>query len=409
MSQRRSVRIVATLLLAATALAPGSVKAQPQPARQPAAPADDALKAAPPLTRLFAQDAYTEYALLDDPSSAAFRILFMPLETRAGATILINGTRHGSEGGEVSVWDPRTGKPLKFEYIGGSEALSRKIPGNFTPEDHYIVAQLPRPVPEGGEGRVLIEKTYKDARTYYPEGPSDIVWVRALGAQRFGVILPKGYSLVSANIASQMMILPDGRLKLALTNPSGGGSPITIRARKTNTGFVGNAIADKVYDDTKTLYDLGDPETHTFRVEQTGSDYRKGDKARLDILSHVPLQDLQVIDLDTAKPLQVVREGSLAAAKLEVPIVEDKQSARLKVSGRAQDAAYRVENGDLVFERTLRGPRNTVLLPAGWEVAGASQPATVGTFRGRAFLAFINHQAEDAMKVQIRARKRPES
>lgn len=144
-------------------------------------------------------------------------------------------------------------------------------------------------------------------------------------------------------------------------------------------------------------------------MEQTGSDYRKGDKARLDILSYVPLRDIQVIDLDTAKSLPVSDEGNPAAAKLEVPIVEDKQSARLKIMGRAQDAAYRVENGDLVFERTLRGLRNTVLLPAGWEVAGASQPTTAGTFGGRAFLAFINHQAEDAMKVQIRARKRPES
>lgn len=159
-------------------------------------------------------------------------------------------------------------------------------------------------------------------------------------------------------------------MKLALANPSGGGSPITIRAKKTGTGFVGNKIADKVYDDMKTLYDLGEPDTHAFKVEQTYSDSRKGEKARLDVMSYVPLQDLKVIDLDTAKPLETLKEGSGTVAKLEVPIADDKQSAHLRVSGRAQDPAFLVENGDLVFERTLRGLRNTVLLPAGWDVSG---------------------------------------
>ena len=47
------------------------------------------------------------------------------------------------------------------------------------PENHAIRATLPIPVPEGGIGRVLIYKTYKDARTYMMHG-EDIVWVRSL-------------------------------------------------------------------------------------------------------------------------------------------------------------------------------------------------------------------------------------
>jgi hypothetical protein len=220
-------------------LLPLWTSAQQSRSPQTPAPADDTLWAAPPLTRLFALDAYTQYELLDDPNEHAFRIIYLPQETRPGATVLINGTRHGSDGGGIEVYDPRTGKPLKFEYIGGEEVRARKLPGQFVPEDHYIVAQLPRPVPVGGEGRVLIYKTYKDARTYYAEGPSNeaIVWVRSLSAMRFGVVLPRGYAFASANIASQVATLPDGRLKLSLTNPSGGGSPITIRARKTAATF----------------------------------------------------------------------------------------------------------------------------------------------------------------------------
>src|SRR5438270_513885 len=92
---------------------------------------EEAFKVAPPLTRLFALDAYTEYDLLDDASSNSFRIVFMPLETRPGSTHLINETRHGSDGGGVEVYDPRTGNPLKFEYLPGTEMMARKIPGTF--------------------------------------------------------------------------------------------------------------------------------------------------------------------------------------------------------------------------------------------------------------------------------------
>src|SRR5215472_8932612 len=116
---------------------------------------DGSLRPAPPLQRLFTQDAYTEYQILE-PGSEQFRIRFLPEETRAGATELVNATRGGSEGSDVEVYDPRTGKPLKFTYEHERD----------DPETHAIHAKLPIPVPEGGIGRVLIYKTYKDERTY---------------------------------------------------------------------------------------------------------------------------------------------------------------------------------------------------------------------------------------------------
>src|ERR1039458_4064694 len=48
---------------------------------------DGSLRPTPPLTRLFSQDAYTEYALLA-PGSEQFRIRYLPEETRPGATEL---------------------------------------------------------------------------------------------------------------------------------------------------------------------------------------------------------------------------------------------------------------------------------------------------------------------------------
>ena len=149
---------------------------------------DGSLRPSARLQRLFTQDSYTEYAILA-PGSEQFRIRFLTEETRAGATELVNATRGGSEGTDIEVYDPRTGKPMPFTY---------EVQG----ETHAIHAKLTMPVPAGGTGRVLIYKTYKDPRTYqvYNEANAaagiqagDISWVRSLSGYRLGVILPKGF------------------------------------------------------------------------------------------------------------------------------------------------------------------------------------------------------------------------
>ena len=384
-----------SLVLCALAVVPALVLAQrrgePNPFPGGTNP-DGSLRPTPPVTRLFTQDAYTEYAILA-PGSEAFRIRFLPEETRVGATELVNATRGGSEGSGIEVYDPRTGKPLTFTY---------QDEGSDT---HAIHAALPIPVPQGGVGRVLIYKTYKDPRTYTLHG-DDIVWVRSLSGYRLGVLLPKGFAFISSNVAAQVTTTADGLLKLAFANPSGQSNPVTIHARKTTATFPPRRDPDMFFDDVKTLYDLGAPETGTIKVEQTYSDYRKGDKAKLDSLAYLALQDLKVIDLDTAKAFAPVKAGADTVVTLGVPIVDDKQSAHLQITGTLKDPSYKAMNGDLVFERTLHGLRNTVLLPAGWDVAAVSQPGTIGTYEGRAFVALINLNAENNYKVAIRARKR---
>ena len=62
---------------------------------------------------------------------------------------------------------------------------------------------------------------------------------------------------------------------------------------------------------------------------------------------------------------------------------------------------------DGAFDRTVKGLRNTVLLPPGWEVASVSQSGTIGVYRGRAFVAFVNLNAENSHRVVITARRRP--
>jgi hypothetical protein len=356
--------------------------------------ADGSLRPAQPLTRLFTQDPYTEYSILE-PGSEQFRIRYLPEQARAGSTELVNATRGGSEGSGIEVYDPRTGKPLKFTY---------EQQGN-DPESHAIRATLPMPVPEGGIGRVLIYKTYKDPRTYMMNG-QDIVWVRSLAGYRLGVILPKGFAYLSSDVAAQLTTLPDGRLKIAFANPSGQSNPVTIRGRKTTASFTPLPYTDMFFDDIKTLYDLGAPDTHAIRVEQTYSDYRKGEKATLDSLEYLAPQDLKVVDLDTAKPFTPAKEGKQMVVKLDVPIVDDKQSAHLKITGALQDSGYKAQNGELIFDRTLHGLRNTVLLPAGWDISAVSQSGTIGVYQGRAFVALINLNGENNYRVTIHAHKR---
>jgi hypothetical protein len=394
LSRARTLGLVACAL----AIVPALIAAQrrggePNPFPGGTSP-DGSLRPTPPVTRLFTQDAYTEYALLA-PGSQEFRIRFLPEENRVGATELVNATRGGSEGSGVEVYDPRTGKPLKFTY---------QQEGN-DPENHAIHATLPTPVPEGGVGRVLIYKTYKDPRTYMMHG-DDIVWVRSLSGYRLGVLLPKGFAFISSNVAAQLTTTADGRLKLAFANPSGQSNPVTIHARKSSATFTPRQDTDMFFDDIKTLYDLDPPETSRVKVEQIYSDYRKGNKAKLDTLAYLALEDLKVIDLDTGKRLSAAREGSATLVKLDVPIVDDKQSAHLKITGTIKDPAYKVINGELVFDRTLHDLRNTVLLPAGWDVSAISQSATIGTYEGRTFVALINLNAENAYRVTILARKR---
>ena len=363
--------------------------------------ADGSLRPTGRLQRLFTQDAFTEYALLQ-PGSEQFRIRFFTEETRVGATELVNATRGGSEGTDVAVFDPRTGKPLPFTYEPEGDG-------------HAIHAKLTAPVPQGGIGRVLIYKTYKDARTYqsytepnatYGIQAGDISWVRSLSGYRLGVILPAGYRLLSSSIAAQMSTTPDGRLALHFANPSGLSNPFTIHARKTTTTFAPTPYVDMFLDDVKTLYDFGDPAAHRISVEQTYSDARTGTTLPIDLLSYAALGEVIVTDLDTAHPLPQSKKGGATVVTLEEPIINDKQSAHLRVTGTLTDAGYTVTAGELRFDRVVKGLRNSFLLPAGWEVSSVSQSGTIGQYQGRAFVALVNLNAENAYRVVITARKR---
>jgi hypothetical protein len=153
-------------------------------------------------------------------------------ETRAGARYHFNQIREGSEASDESVVDLASSKPLKFEVVTGAQAKTDSPDENFTPAGHYIKVHLAHPVSERGEYRLAIIKTYRDDKSYYFEGDL-IVFKRPLGIPRDSIVLPAGYEIVSCSVATQVLMEPDGRLKLAFVNPGSGGQlEVTIKAKK---------------------------------------------------------------------------------------------------------------------------------------------------------------------------------
>jgi hypothetical protein len=179
-------------------------------------------------------DTYTRYELLA-PDTHQFKIYYEVTETRVGARFHFNQIREGSEASDESVVDLATGKSLKFEVVTGAQAKIDSPTDNFPPTSHYIKVILAHPVPQGGEYRLAIIKTYKDDKSYYSEG-EQIIFKRPLGIPRDSIVLPVGYEVVSCSVATQVLTEADGRLKLAFVNSGSGGQlEVTIKARKLPT------------------------------------------------------------------------------------------------------------------------------------------------------------------------------
>jgi hypothetical protein len=129
--------------------------------------------------------------------------------------------------------------------------------------------------------------------------------------------------------------------------------------------------------------------------------------------------------LDTGEPLQTrfLRGREITEAGLDIgePVrpetevvlisfgpVEPGRSMRLRIAETYTDSArYRLEDGQLIWDRSLGRPSNAVVLPAGWYLTGSAVPATVSlTSDGRVRLDFVNPRL-DELQVLLTARRRP--
>jgi len=235
----RQVVAVASVLVSWTGAAAAGAPAAPgagAPAAATAAPAVTGLAA--PAAAAGAgdhqaqaeTDEYTRYELLQ-PDSSQFHILFEVTATSPGATAYFNPIRKGSEASGEAVVDRSSGKRLAFEVVNAEQARRSGLP-DADAGTSYLRIQLPRPVPAEGGVRLLIEKTYKDPKSYYRQGADRIVFARSLGIRRNAVVLPAGWELVSCNIPSQVLPEPDGRTAVSFMHAGPAAALVKIEGRK---------------------------------------------------------------------------------------------------------------------------------------------------------------------------------
>ena len=385
------------------------------------------------------EDDYTRYELLA-PDSAQFRILYEVTATTAGAPFFFNAIRKGSIATDERVADMMTGAPLKWEIVSGAQARQEGHP-TADLDTEWLKVHLARPVPKGGEGRVLIDKTYKDPKSYFRDGDT-IVFDRSLGIRRNAVVLPAGYRLVSCNVPSQVMSTPDGRVMITFMNPGPAAAPLVIRARPGLAPFTPKAstergasasvamasqsarLSDRAHQDREIVYFPQDPSTHAFSLYHDYTESRPGVGHYFNVVrAGSTVSNPSAVLLDTGEALKVetlngaeLKKRGLDAGEpvtdttqivvISFPPITAGQSARLRISETYTDPGrYLVDGDELVWDRAFGRPRNSVVLPAGWTVVASSIPGTVAPDAdGRQRLVFENNR-NDEIQVLIRARR----
>ncbi|HEX8233135.1 MAG TPA: hypothetical protein VF559_07315 [Caulobacteraceae bacterium] len=405
---RRALLLLAALVLGAPAAAP---------AQALDAPASMAVV-----------EAYTRYELLA-PGSGKFRILYEVTQTEPGAAWFFNPIRKGSVATDERVTDMATGKPLPFQVVGGEQARKDGY-AEADPTYDYIRVRLARPVPkDGGEGRILIDKTYADPKSYFTNG-AEIVFSRSLGVKRNAVVLPKGYRLASSNYPSQVLTTPDGRVMISFWNATPAEAPLVIRARPalpTEPPPSATDFDERAHQNRTIVYFLKEPETHAFELYHDYTETRAGRAAYVNVVREgSTVANPSGRNLDTGEPLkiEVLKGEAITRAGLEeedrpkvitprsevvvfrYPPLKPGETARLRLSETYTDpGSYTLTRDQLIWKRSLGRAANAVVLPPDWTLTGSSVPAVVSQITdGRTRLDFINPRLDEIAVTIVAAR-----
>ena len=387
-------------------------------------------------------DEYTRYELLST-ESGSFRISYEVTATTAGAKFFYNPIRKGSIASDESVYDAHLGTPLSFEVVSGAAARQDPLMPDADAATEYIRITLAAPVPQHGQARLLILKTYKDPKSYYLDGKA-LVFERPLGVRRNKIVLPPGYEVVGLTVPAQIRTEQDGRIAVSFLHAGDGAAPLKVRAvkdaqiaapkpptaqRSWESPFEGGTeeerLAERAHEDREIVYFLQQPETHAFSLYHDYTESRAGVNGYANVVRAGSVASHPgATNLDTGETLEA-REMSgaeLAASKINtgervpaaarvvvIPFkaVEKGQTLRLRISETyIAPVSYRREGDELVFDRSLGRPRNAVVLPSGWYCAFSAAPATVSQLPdGRVRLEYWGDRPE-AVQVLLKARRR---
>ncbi len=371
-------------------------------------------------------DAYTRYELLA-PGSAKFRIIYEVTATTPGAAYYFNPIRKGSVASDEHVSDRASGQPLAFDVVGSGVARAGGVRNPDTTQT-YIRVTLAHPVPaNGGEARVLIDKTYEDATSYFVRGDT-VIFSRPLGIKRNAVVLPAGYELTFCNYPSQVLLETDGRIAISFWNATPAEAPLLLRARPARRAAAASSVSsrldERAHQNRKIVYFLQQPETHAFNLYHDYTESRVGVSTYVnEVRAGSTVSRPSARNLDTGEELRweilrgdEIRRGGVQlpavtsateAVVFHFPTVRTGESVRLRMFETYSDSVrYTLVGDELVWDRSFGRPANAVVLPEGWLLTNSSIPATVTTTAdGRVRLDFINARP-DEIAVLITARRR---
>ncbi|MDX1394754.1 MAG: hypothetical protein R3195_10185 [Gemmatimonadota bacterium] len=406
--------------------------------------------AGPPVTAQAPQtqtDDYTRYELLE-PGSAGFRILYDVSATTPDARFYYNTIRVGAEEEVHGVTDLHTGRPLEWEVVDGAHARENGHP-RASPEGRYIKVTLARPVPDGGQARIRIDKTYWDHESYFEED-GDIVFDRSLGIRRNAVVLPAGYEPVGANYPVQVETEATGRIRLSFMSPGPGAVPLRITGRRLENGGpsgepprpgaervptsgggdpararVDYVVPERAFEDRDITYFLDQPGTSSFRLFHDYTESREGMDRYLNVVrAGSSASDPEAYSLDTGERLEVeqLRGSAIAERGIDLGREPDPDtevvviwfdpvaagaSVRLRIWETYTDPGRYLLSGDeLVWDRSFGRARNTVVLPDGWYLTANSIPGVIDeTDEGRIRIRYVNPRP-DGIQVFLKGRRR---
>ena len=390
-------------------------------------------------------DEYTRYELLA-PETSSFRIYYEVTATTPGAKFFYNPIRKGSTASDESVYDAMLGKPLHFEVVSGSEARKDPLMPAADLATDYIKVTLARPVPQRGQGRIVILKTYKDPKSYHLDGKV-IVFNRPLGIKRNKVVLPPGYEVVELTVPSQILTENDGRTAVSFLHAGVGEAPLVLRAikdaqvgaaalprplttqRSWESPFEGETeeqrLSERAHQDRDIVYFLQQPETHAFSLYHDYTETRAGVNGYANVVREGSVASRPSASiLDTGEQLQAqeMSGAELVASKINVGETVDPkahvvvisfatlktgETLRLRIAETyTAPLSYRLDGEELVFDRSLGRPRNAVVLPSGWYCTFSAIPATVSQLPdGRVRMDYWDDRP-DAVDVLLKARRR---
>jgi hypothetical protein len=288
----------------------------------------------------------------------------------------------------------------------------------------------------------LIDKTYKDVKSYYMDGDT-LVFDRSLGIKRNTIVLPPGYRLVSCNVPSQVIPTADGRVQVSFMNTSPAAAPLLVKAAPglgpfkpmlpatpgvdvtTRLASQASRLVERAHQDREIVYFLNDPSSHSFSLYHDYTESRVGVSRYFNVVragSRVSNPSARVLDtgealhvetltgdevkkrgLDPGEPVQ----SDTQVVVITFPAVQRDQSIRLRITETYADPGrYHLQGDELVWDRAFGRPRNAIVLPAGWTVVGSSMPAVITEQSdGRQRLSFDNPRPDD-IQTLIRARRK---